>query len=72
MPVYQLHKNFKKIIPESDAVNPIITQYNQKSLNNLCILGFGFLMGGNRLNNTAITGIKTPKFPAELEAFSAP
>lgn len=49
-----------------------MTQYNQKSLNSLCILGLGFLMGGNRLSKTAITGIKTPKFPAELEAFSAP
>lgn len=29
-------------------------------------------MGGNRLSKTAITGIKTPKFPAELEAFNAP
>lgn len=53
-------------------MNPIITQYSQKSLNSLCILGFGFLIGGNRRSKTAITGIKTPKFPAELDAFSAP
>lgn len=53
-------------------MKPIITQYNQKSLNNLCILGLGFLIGGNRLSKTAITGIRTPKFPAELDAFNAP
>lgn len=44
------------------------TQYNQKSLNNLCNLGFGCIIAGKRRMSTAITGISIPKFPALLEA----
>lgn len=51
-------------------MNPITTQYNQKSLNNLCNLGFGWVIAGNRRISTAITGISIPKFPALLEALS--
>lgn len=59
-------------LPESAAVKPMMTQYSQKSRNSLCIRGFGFLIGGRRRKSTAITGIKTPKLPAELDAFRAP
>lgn len=34
--------------------------------------GFGFFIGGRRLSSTAITGIRTPRFPAELEALREP
>lgn len=53
--------------PES-FVNPITTQYNQKSLNNFCNLGFGCTITGSRRISTAITGISIPKFPALLDA----
>jgi hypothetical protein len=56
-------------IPES-FVNPITTQYNQKSLNNLCNLGLGCIIAGKRRISTAITGINIPKFPALLEAYN--
>lgn len=61
-------QNINRILPDSDAVKPIRTQYNQKSLNNLRSRGLGCLMGGRRLNNTANTGINIPKLPALLDA----
>lgn len=40
--LYNIQIKFRKLhLPES-LVNPITTQYYQKSLNNLCNLGFGF------------------------------
>lgn len=55
-----------------EAVNPIKTQYNQKSLNSFNNRLFGFFISGRRRNNIAITGISTPKFPAELDALLTP
>lgn len=61
------YKILKLYLPES-FVNPITTQFNQKSLNSLCNLGFGCIITGKRRIKTAITGINIPKFPPLLEA----
>ena len=42
---------------------PNITQYNQKSLNNLKTLCRGWIIGGNRRSSKAITGMSIPKSP---------
>lgn len=59
---------YLKLYKPESFVNPITTQYNQKSLNNLCNLGFGCIIAGKRRIRTEITGISIPKLPALLEA----